>query len=160
MGSLSIFDIIGPVMVGPSSSHTAGAAKIGLELFKRMHGRLISAQITLYNSFADTGVGHGTRMAIAGGLLGLDTFDTKLKESFGICRQMGISLEFSNAYDSQKHPNSVFIRATTTRGCFCGFGESLGGGLADFRLISSEVGLNGFAAVGSGRGKAHMAGNA
>ncbi|MBQ7567700.1 L-serine ammonia-lyase, iron-sulfur-dependent, subunit beta, partial [bacterium] len=65
-----IFDIIGPRMIGPSSSHTAGAAKIGLVANRLVHGAIRRAQITLYESFATTGRGHGTDRAIIGGLLG------------------------------------------------------------------------------------------
>ncbi len=143
MGLLSIFDIIGPVMVGPSSSHTAGAAKIGLGLNKCLKGKIRKIHVTLYNSFADTGQGHGTRNAIIGGVLGKEADDAALKDSISIARTLGIAVLLENAHDTSKHPNSALIAAETSMGIFCGFGESLGGGLVAFRQIPLEAVLVG-----------------
>lgn len=139
MEKLSVFDIIGPVMVGPSSSHTAGAARIGLEMHRRISGRIREIEVTLFNSFADTGDGHGTKMAILGGVLGLDTFDPRIKESFSMCEKGTIKFSFKKAYDPSKHPNSALIEVRTSSGFFTGYGESLGGGLANFREIAFGV---------------------
>lgn len=139
MESLSVFDIIGPVMVGPSSSHTAGAAKIGLGLNKCLRGKIREIKVVLYNSFADTGEGHGTKAAIIGGILGREPDDGELKKSIGIARMCGIKILFEAAHDSAKHPNSALMVVETTSGFFCGFGESLGGGLVSFKELPLEV---------------------
>ena len=82
----SVFDIIGPVMIGPSSSHTAGAARIG-RVARDLFGRQPAwAKIYLYGSFAETYKGHGTDIAIVGGLLDFDTFDERIKTSFELAK--------------------------------------------------------------------------
>ncbi|MFP3393722.1 serine dehydratase beta chain, partial [Brevibacillus sp. SIMBA_076] len=77
----SVFDIIGPVMIGPSSSHTAGAARIGRVARHLFDREPEWAHISFYGSFAKTYKGHGTDVAIVGGLLDFDTFDERIKES-------------------------------------------------------------------------------
>ncbi|HZX34636.1 MAG TPA: serine dehydratase beta chain [archaeon] len=136
---LSVFDVIGPIMVGPSSSHTAGAQRIGFALHKKLRGRLKAIEVTLYNSFADTGEGHGTKTAIIAGILGLEAHDESLKKSLEIARAFGVKVSFRKMHDDSKHPNSAFISAETDCGNFCGFGESLGGGMVDFRELELEV---------------------
>ncbi|HIH09442.1 MAG TPA: hypothetical protein HA254_02120 [Candidatus Diapherotrites archaeon] len=138
---ISVFDIIGPVMVGPSSSHTAGAVRIGNEFSKVLCGRLERVEITLFNSFADTGTGHGTRTAIVAGILGLSTEDEKIRGAIDFAAQAGVHIAFHNAYDPDRHPNSALIYAQTTLGTFCGFGESVGGGMINFRQIRTEAEL-------------------
>ena len=86
---MNLFDIIGPVMVGPSSSHTAGAAKIGNVCNKLMAEKIESAEIYLHGSFAETGKGHGTDKAIVGGLLGMACDDERLPESFDVAQEIG-----------------------------------------------------------------------
>lgn len=78
---MNLFDIIGPVMVGPSSSHTAGAVKIGYVTSKLMGEQIVSAKILLHGSFLATGKGHGTHFAIVAGLLGMKTDDVRIPES-------------------------------------------------------------------------------
>lgn len=91
----SVFDIIGPVMVGPSSSHTAGAARIGL-VARKLFGRKPEwAHISFYGSFAETYRGHGTDVAIVAGLLGFDTFDDRLPNALEIARIEGLDVSFS-----------------------------------------------------------------
>ena len=90
----SVFDIIGPVMIGPSSSHTAGAARIG-RVARDLFGRQPSwARIHLYGSFAETYKGHSTDVAIIGGLLDYDTFDERIKTAFKEAEKLGMSYEF------------------------------------------------------------------
>lgn len=137
--TLSIFDIIGPVMVGPSSSHTAGALKIGSELHRRLQGKLKRIEVTLYNSFADTGEGHGTKIAVVAGVLGFSTEDEGMKEALSLAGQLSVEVAFRKEHDAAKHPNSVLIVAETSRGVFSGFGESLGGGIVSFRQVSLEA---------------------
>ena len=86
----SVFDIIGPVMIGPSSSHTAGAARIG-RAARRLFGRKPDrVMVTLYGSFAKTYRGHGTDIALIGGVLDFDTFDKRIVKSLEIAREQGI----------------------------------------------------------------------
>ena len=78
---MDLFDLIGPVMIGPSSSHTAGAARIGLTAYMLLGEKAVSARIGLHGSFAKTYHGHGTDRAIVGGLLGMQVDDPRLRDS-------------------------------------------------------------------------------
>lgn len=84
MAQLSAFDVLGPNMIGPSSSHTAGAAVIAYLAQKMINGPIIKATFTLYGSFAHTYSGHGTDRALLGGLLGFHTDDKRIRDSFRI----------------------------------------------------------------------------
>lgn len=88
---MHIFDIIGPVMIGPSSSHTAGAAKIGYVTRKLLGERPVQAEILLHGSFSATGSGHGTDRAIVAGLLGYKPDDERLPNSFAEAEKAGLS---------------------------------------------------------------------
>ena len=88
---MDIFDIIGPVMVGPSSSHTAGAVRIGYIAGKLMGEPIAKAEILLYGSFLATGKGHGTRKALVAGLLGMKPDDMRIPDSFEIAKEHGRS---------------------------------------------------------------------
>lgn len=133
---LSIFDIMGPVMVGPSSSHTAGALRIGKKVQALTGKGIRRAHIVLYNSFADTGEGHGTTLAIVAGLLGFDTFSHKIKYSHNHAWIEGMEIDFERDYDETKHPNSALIIVEKFSGqTIAGYGESLGGGIIRFRRI-------------------------
>src|SRR5699024_6051378 len=90
----SVFDIIGPVMIGPSSSHTAGAARIGKAAQTLFGKEPTWAKVYLYESFAKTYKGHGTDFAIAGGLLGFDTDDPRMNQALKIMKARDISIEF------------------------------------------------------------------
>ncbi|HHT26197.1 MAG TPA: L-serine ammonia-lyase, iron-sulfur-dependent, subunit beta [Firmicutes bacterium] len=109
----SIFDIIGPVMVGPSSSHTAGAARIG-GLARRILGEEPAHVVcTLYDSFAHTGRGHGTDIALVGGLLGLSSHDPQLVNAFTLAKEAALQVEWHLAQRSPTgHPNSVHLELT------------------------------------------------
>lgn len=105
----SIFDILGPVMVGPSSSHTAGAARIGLiarQLFGRQPDK---AQVYLHGSFAATGKGHGTDKALIAGLLGMKPDDMRIPESFEIAKEMGMEFQIAEKDIREEHPNTAQI---------------------------------------------------
>jgi L-serine dehydratase len=84
----SVFDILGPVMIGPSSSHTAGAARIA-RLAAAIAGEFTAAHCLLHGSFAATGQGHGTQVAIAAGLIGIREDDERLRDGFRLAREMG-----------------------------------------------------------------------
>ncbi len=107
----SIFDILGPVMIGPSSSHTAGAAKLGLIARQLLGAEPVRAEITLYNSFARTYKGHGTDRAIVGGILGMRPDDEMLRNSLEIAKERGLKYEFKLIMKAPKlHPNSTRIK--------------------------------------------------
>ncbi len=106
---MNIFDIIGPVMVGPSSSHTAGAVKIGNVCAKLMGEKIDSAEIYLHGSFAKTGKGHGTDKALVAGLIGMACDDIRIPDSFEIAKEQGFRFTFSNVDLGDAHPNSVKI---------------------------------------------------
>ncbi len=112
---VSILDIIGPVMVGPSSSHTAGACRLGLFARGLVGGQPDRARLELHGSFARTGVGHGTDRALAGGLLGLAPDDERLRQGLELARDAGLELEFDSVkLQGDFHPNTV--RMTLERG--------------------------------------------
>ena len=104
---MNIFDIIGPVMVGPSSSHTAGAVRIGYISRKLMGEPVSKAQINLYGSFLATGKGHGTRKALVAGLLGMNTDDMRIPDSFEIAKEQGMEVHFGEARLKDAHPNTA-----------------------------------------------------
>ncbi len=106
----SVFDIIGPVMIGPSSSHTAGAARMGQvarQLFRQEPERII---ISLYGSFAKTYRGHGTDVALIGGILGFETDDVRIPNSLEIAKERGIEIDFIEEEANAPHPNTARIR--------------------------------------------------
>lgn len=107
---MNIFDILGPVMVGPSSSHTAGAVRIGLITKKLLGSVPVKADITLSGSFAATGVGHGTDKALVAGLLGMDTDNIRIPESFDIAREQKMEFTFSKRNIRDAHPNTALLK--------------------------------------------------
>ena len=125
---MDIFDIIGPVMVGPSSSHTAGAVRIGYIAGKLMGEPIARAEILLYGSFMATGKGHGTRKALVAGLLGMKPDDMRIPDSFDIAKKHGIEVVFGESTLREAHPNTAQILLTSVTGKKLEVvGESLGG---------------------------------
>ena len=126
---VSLFDILGPVMVGPSSSHTAGACRLGLMARAILGGMPERAQILLHGSFAATGEGHGTQRALVGGLLGLPPDDLRLREAYEEARAAGLQWEFG-AVDlgEDAHPNTAVFEVTRAGETVHLRGASLGGG--------------------------------
>nr|WP_309099322.1 L-serine ammonia-lyase, iron-sulfur-dependent subunit beta [Fredinandcohnia onubensis] len=134
----SVFDIIGPVMIGPSSSHTAGAARIG-RVARSLFGREPKwANISFYGSFAETYRGHGTDVAIIGGLLDFDTFDERIKISLDIAKEAGIQIKFIEEEAVPEHPNTARVLIGDDKGELELVGISIGGG----KIEITE--LNGF----------------
>ncbi|UXH45453.1 L-serine ammonia-lyase, iron-sulfur-dependent subunit beta [Rossellomorea vietnamensis] len=134
----SVFDIIGPVMIGPSSSHTAGAARIGRiarNLFRREPKW---ATISFYGSFAKTYKGHGTDVAIVGGILDYDTYDERIIESINVAKKKGIKIKFQEEDAITDHPNTARIRMGDDQGEIELVGISIGGGKVEI------IELNGF----------------
>ena len=125
---MDIFDIIGPVMVGPSSSHTAGAVRIGYIAGKLMGEPIAKAEILLYGSFLATGKGHGTRKALVAGLLGMKPDDMRIPDSFEIAKEHGIEVVFGESALRDAHPNTaqIFLISVTGKKLEV-VGESLGG---------------------------------
>ena len=93
-GSYGVFDVAGPVMVGPSSSHTAGAARLGKMARMLAHNSVRSVEFRLYGSFAQTYMGHGTDKALLAGILGFEPWDERLRESFRYAQEMGVEYSF------------------------------------------------------------------
>ena len=133
----SAFDIIGPVMIGPSSSHTAGAARIG-RVARTLFGQLPKkAVISLYGSFAKTYKGHGTDFAIVAGLLDLDTFDDRMPKSLEIAKEMGLEVTFRTEEAVTDHPNTVKINLYHENNKLELVGISIGGGTIEITEINS-----------------------
>lgn len=125
---MNIFDIMGPVMVGPSSSHTAGAVKIGYISRKLIGEEPAEAKILLYGSFLTTGKGHGTRKALVAGLLGMHPDDTRIPDAVDIAQKRGMKLEWGEAVLKEAHPNTAQLFLTGGSGRTLEvIGQSLGG---------------------------------
>ena len=105
----SVFDIIGPIIVGPSSSHTAGAARIGLAVYERLGKITGDVDVYLYNSFAKTHKGHGTDKAVAAGLLGFEIDDMRIKDALALAKEEGLNINFLLMEDATFQPNTVKI---------------------------------------------------
>lgn len=146
MSFISAFDVLGPNMIGPSSSHTAGAAAIALLARKMLNGELVKADFTLYGSFARTYRGHGTDRALLGGIMGFSTDDRRIPDSFAIADEIGLSYSFTtNEKETEVHPNTVDIRMEDNIGHVLTVrGESIGGGKVRItRIDQVEVDFSG-----------------
>lgn len=136
---MKLFDIIGPVMIGPSSSHTAGAVRIGLVARRLLCEKPVIADIGLHGSFAMTGSGHGTDRAIVAGLLGIQQDDSRIPHSFELAEQAGLTFSIHSIHIPNVHPNSTRLRLIGDHGRKLGIvASSLGGGRI---LISSIDGI-------------------
>ncbi|PZX07975.1 L-serine dehydratase [Psychrobacillus insolitus] len=132
----SVFDIIGPVMIGPSSSHTAGAARIG-KIARDLFGKQPTwARIHLYGSFAETYKGHGTDVAIVGGLLNYDTFDERIKTAFDDAKTAGLTFEFIPETAHTEHPNTARIVIGDDEREMSMVGISIGGGKTEITELN------------------------
>ncbi|WP_272942207.1 L-serine ammonia-lyase, iron-sulfur-dependent subunit beta [Alkalibacillus haloalkaliphilus] len=140
----SVFDIIGPVMIGPSSSHTAGAARIG-KMARELFGRQPDwAKIHLYGSFAKTYQGHGTDVALVGGILGFSTYDERIKDALNLAKEANLDIEFIEEDGSSDHPNTARIQMGDEDGDFELVGISIGGGKAEITELNGfELRLTG-----------------
>lgn len=133
---MNIFEILGPVMVGPSSSHTAGAVRIGYVCRKLMGEKIVTADIELYGSFLLTGKGHGTPQAIVAGLLGMTPDDARIPDSFEIAKAQGLKFTIGETKLKEAHPNSVLLKLTGESGKELEvIGESLGGSIINIAQI-------------------------
>lgn len=126
----SVFDMIGPVMIGPSSSHTAGVVRIARAGIRVLGGFPEKADITFYNSFARTYEGHGSDKAIIGGLLDFKTDDKRIKQAFDHAKKQGLQYTFKSVGNaSTYHPNTIKLNLTKEDRSIEIIGESRGGGV-------------------------------
>ena len=135
---VSLLDIIGPVMVGPSSSHTAGACRLGLLARCLVGGTPQRARVELHGSFARTGEGHGTDKAIVGGLMGFRPDDERLREALGIAEREGLDYRFEKTTlgeEADVHPNTVRLTVERADRSHVMVGSSLGAG----RVLVTEI---------------------
>lgn len=136
----SCFDIIGPIMVGPSSSHTAGVVSIGKFAYDLLENVPESAHIIFYDSFAETYQGHGTDKAILGGLLGMDTDDPGIRYAFDLAEdeKMNVTFQMEDQCSYFNHPNTVVVDISRGNKRLEVGGASLGGGLSKIFLINGH----------------------
>jgi L-serine dehydratase len=135
---VSLLDIIGPVMVGPSSSHTAGACRLGLLARCLVGGTPERARIELHGSFARTGEGHGTDKAIVGGLMGFRPDDERIRDALGIAEREALDYRFEKTTlgeENEVHPNTVRITVERADRTAVMVGSSLGAG----RVLVTEI---------------------
>ena len=138
-GKSSVFDMIGPVMIGPSSSHTAGVVRIGRAARNLFGEQPESVTITFYNSFARTYEGHGSDRAVVAGLLDFNTDDERIKTALNIAATNGLEVRYKSVGNSSTmHPNTVAIEMVSGKRKMKIVGESRGGGIIQI------VNINGF----------------
>jgi len=143
-GHLGIFDILGPVMVGPSSSHTAGAVRIGAFARKLLGAQPASAVIQLHGSFAATGEGHGTPLALLAGLLGLAPDDERIPAAEDLAAQQGLAYRFEPVDLGEVHPNTVRLRLEAGGSTLELCASSVGGGrIRVWNIDGFDVDLDG-----------------
>lgn len=145
MPNYSVFDIIGPRMTGPSSSHTAGACRLA-NTARRIAGEdVASVAFTLYGSFAQTGAGHGTDKALIAGVLGMQPDDPGIADAYAAAKAAGLPVAVEISEEATAHPNTARIRITDSHGNITEvLGESIGGG--NIRIVeinSLDVELTG-----------------
>lgn len=133
---VSAFDIIGPIMVGPSSSHTAGAVRLGQVARAILGGQPAEAAIALHGSFAQTGKGHGTDRGIVAGLLGMAADDPRLRQSFELAEAAGMRFRFEEIdLGEDAHPNTARLTLRDDRRTVSVTGRSVGGGLVEITEV-------------------------
>lgn len=126
---MNVFDILGPVMIGPSSSHTAGAARLGRIARELLGTEPVKAEIRLHGSFARTYKGHGTDRALAAGILGMGTDDPGLRDALITAKERGLSISFQTVELDDAHPNTAWIILEGSQGQKVSMiGSSIGGG--------------------------------
>ena len=142
---MNLFDILGPIMIGPSSSHTAGAARIGKMARTLLGDTPAEAKIHLYGSFADTGAGHGTDRALVGGLLGMNPDDMRIPFAFDEAVKAGFTYTFDEVELREAHPNTAIIELTGRSGKHLELqAASVGGGSIEVnRLNGIDVSFTG-----------------
>ena len=133
---MNVFDIIGPIMIGPSSSHTAGAVRLGYIAHKVLGERAVRAEIELCGSFAQTYRGHGTDKALIAGILGMKSDDERIRRSLELAAEEGLEYSFATAVIPGAHPNTARISLIGESGATAVVqGASIGGG----NILVSQV---------------------
>ena len=133
---MNLFDIVGPVMIGPSSSHTAGAARIGRVARRLLGEDVAEARVGFCGSFARTWRGHGTDRAVVGGLMDVAADDARLRDSLDEAKRRGLSVTFEEIQLKGAHPNTVRLRLRGVSGKRIEVtGASVGGGSIEIREI-------------------------
>ncbi len=133
----SIFDMIGPIMIGPSSSHTAGVLRIAKVAVKILGSIPDQAEITFYNSFARTYEGHGSDRAILAGLMDFETDDKRIREAIELANQSGLKYHFKSVGNaSTLHPNSIRLVISNGDRTIEVLGESKGGGVINIAEVN------------------------
>ena len=126
---MNVFDIIGPVMIGPSSSHTAGAVRLGRVAWKVLGENPVRAKIALAGSFAQTYKGHGTDKALIAGIMGMNSYDENIRCALELADERGLVYEFRKACMPDAHPNTARIHLYGEHGAEAVVeGASIGGG--------------------------------
>ena len=126
---MNVFDIIGPVMIGPSSSHTAGAVRLGRVAWQILEDEPVKAVIELSGSFAQTYRGHGTDKALVAGIMGMNSFDERIRCSLDLAKEQGLEYEFHEVMIPESHPNTARIHLLGKSGKTVDIqGASVGGG--------------------------------
>lgn len=138
---MSLLDMIGPVMIGPSSSHTAGACRLGLVAHHLLGEAPRGAVIDLHASFAKTGRGHGTHLALIAGLLGMAPDDQRLPHAFEQAQAAGLTFEFRDADLGDVHPNTARIAVRGDTHTLTVQGSSTGGGVIQVAQVQG-LGVN------------------
>ncbi|WP_026967170.1 L-serine ammonia-lyase, iron-sulfur-dependent subunit beta [Algoriphagus terrigena] len=132
----SVFDMIGPVMIGPSSSHTAGVVRIARAAIRILGGVPDEVSVTFYNSFARTYEGHGSDRAILGGLMDFKTDDPRIKNALEIAAETGLNYKFKSIGNSSiHHPNTIKLNLRKGETQIEVVGESLGGGVINIAEV-------------------------
>ncbi len=140
MRDYGVFDILGPIMIGPSSSHTAGAARLAKVAGIIAGGKITKVSFLLHGSFAQTYKGHGTDKALVAGILNMDPWDENLKSSFNIAEEKGIEIIFAETDLGDVHPNTVKFIITKADGSITEvMGSSIGGGNITVINIDGQV---------------------
>ena len=139
MANIGIFDVLGPIMIGPSSSHTAGAARLGKIARTIVNKPIKNVTFLLHGSFKETYKGHGTDRALVAGILGMMPDDSRLRDSLSLAEKEGLGVNFLPADLGQVHPNTVKILMTDCDDInWEVLGSSIGGGLVEIYEINGN----------------------
>ncbi|MBP3888540.1 MAG: L-serine ammonia-lyase, iron-sulfur-dependent subunit beta [Cellulosilyticum sp.] len=139
MANVGVFDVLGPIMIGPSSSHTAGAARLGKIAKNIVDKEIRKVTFLLHGSFAQTYKGHGTDRALVAGILGMNPDDARLRHSLDLAKEQGIQIEFIPTDLGDYHPNTVKFMIIDIDGqAWEVLGSSIGGGLVEIGEINGN----------------------
>ena len=139
MANIGVFDVLGPIMIGPSSSHTAGAARLGKIAKTIVNKPIQEVTFLLHGSFRETYKGHGTDRALVAGILGMNPDDPRLKDALVLAETQGIKVDFVPADLGQVHPNTVKFLIIDKEGIkWEVLGSSIGGGLVEINEINGN----------------------